>query len=431
MSTHGRVSRFARVACVYADPETCRGPMHAIRHLPTGKVLETCGVHRRPAGIAAGWAEDAWEDVDTSDNCALNVDLSGGDYGPCTPFAPGRLLRWFTVTFDTSSPRRERVWLCEAHQPAGPAGSPVTLPITHPVMILDRLRQVCNNGQGTSPRLDMLRSARTIACGWESDPDRCQWASDARNSHRCAREIVKAYTGLFMVSGLRSNDAERDAIALAAAGTPYPVYIRIRIHEIFMTLTNRPGDWVTVLQQALGAPDTPGVSWQSIVDHARRHNQYTELSSDPHRRGWLRMPHDMPGDTPAGQYRPAWVCCGCGQAEPTEYMLSINHGCCRRYHGCTRDRDNARRVANGGEQPYQPYIDCWVEELPAGEDHLDCTCLTDLAAVVGASYTQPVVIDGSLLDALDRVVVAPQPPADPEPDLDDLLALLDHLYPEA
>lgn len=46
-----------------------------------------------------------------------------------------------------------------------------------------------------------------------------------------------------------------------------------------------------------------------------------------HRRGWITMPYDS-GMGPAGTVVAAWVCCRCGDAETSAYLLHISHGCC-------------------------------------------------------------------------------------------------------
>lgn len=51
-----------------------------------------------------------------------------------------------------------------------------------------------------------------------------------------------------------------------------------------------------------------------------------EHDTRTHQRGLCVLPHDC-GLGRTGDAIPAWICCQCGAAEPTEFTLSINHAC--------------------------------------------------------------------------------------------------------
>jgi len=52
-----------------------------------------------------------------------------------------------------------------------------------------------------------------------------------------------------------------------------------------------------------------------------------------HQRGLCRVPWDT-GSWKTGDLVPAWVCCRCGNAEPTQFTLEINHRCHTPYSAC-------------------------------------------------------------------------------------------------
>jgi hypothetical protein len=49
---------------------------------------------------------------------------------------------------------------------------------------------------------------------------------------------------------------------------------------------------------------------------------------DVHRRGWIVLPYDTAGGDKAGDVVPGWVCCLCGKASTSRYLIDIDHGCC-------------------------------------------------------------------------------------------------------
>ena len=56
----------------------------------------------------------------------------------------------------------------------------------------------------------------------------------------------------------------------------------------------------------------------------------TDDHTDRHQRGVVRLPWTLEPH-PAGTLRPAWVCCdpACGGVELGEFVLNLNHGCCK------------------------------------------------------------------------------------------------------
>lgn len=67
----------------------------------------------------------------------------------------------------------------------------------------------------------------------------------------------------------------------------------------------------------------------------RRPPAAARIAEHLHRRGWITMPYAS-GMGRAGIVVPAWVCCRCGDAETSAYLLHISHGCCFvRVSSCT------------------------------------------------------------------------------------------------
>lgn len=86
------------------------------------------------------------------------------------------------------------------------------------------------------------------------------------------------------------------------------------------------------------------------------------VKPDPHRRGWVVMPHES-SYGPAGTAVPAWVCCNCRGAVTSGFQRAWWHGCCGEIL--------APRCADPGWRSRLPgwalaVNDAWVSELPAG-----------------------------------------------------------------
>lgn len=48
---------------------------------------------------------------------------------------------------------------------------------------------------------------------------------------------------------------------------------------------------------------------------------------EDHQHGLIVLDWDTAGGDKKGDLIPAWICCVCGEPEPNEYWLTINHGC--------------------------------------------------------------------------------------------------------
>lgn len=55
--------------------------------------------------------------------------------------------------------------------------------------------------------------------------------------------------------------------------------------------------------------------------------RHRQVDLADHQRGWVVLDWDTAGGDKKGDLIPAWICCVCGEPEPNEYWLTMNHSC--------------------------------------------------------------------------------------------------------